>query len=150
MHGTDVRRIAERQALGVRIERLAELVQIGERAAQLQIGVLAVQQQTEDGLRGARIVDHLLGEEDAVQPAVLHNRTGRLVVLHPLEQEDQAVDGPARWDVMDVTVSTFEIHQRVRPHRLLNVPELLLVEAPQLLHLDAGAACAQTNRLNRT
>lgn len=93
-----MRCIAERQTLCIGIERLAELLQIGQRAAQLQIGMLAVQQQTEDCLCGARIVDHLLGEEDVVQAAVLDDGTGRLVVLHPLEEEDEAVYGPEEWE----------------------------------------------------
>lgn len=87
-----MRSIAQRQPLCVRIERLTELMQIGQRTAQRQVRMFAIQQQTENGLRGTSIIDHLLGEKDIVQSAVVNNRTGRFVILHPLEQKDEAMD----------------------------------------------------------
>lgn len=124
-------------------------MQIAERAAQRQIGVLAVEQQTENGLRGARVVDHLLREEDAVQAAVLHDRTGRLVVLHPLEQEDEAMDRSAsarkkrkcHRKQNNAHQPTTSVQSADASQHILKILEFAFVETPQLLHLDACASC---------
>lgn len=92
MNGAYLRRIAKRQSFGVRIKRLAELAKVGQRGAQLQIGMFAVEQQTENCLRGASVVDDLFGKEYIVETIVGDHRSGWLIVLHPFEEEYQAVD----------------------------------------------------------
>lgn len=96
MNGSDLRCIAQRQTFRVRIEGLAELTEVGQRRAQLEIGMLAVQQQTENGLSGASIIDDLFGEEYRLEAIVLDHGSSWFVVLHPFEEENQSMDWSER------------------------------------------------------
>ena len=84
-----------------------------------EIDVLRVEQDGEDGLRGARVGDHLLGEEDVV----LVPRRDRPVVglreaLLPLEEEDEPMHLAERLHRVRVEgVDLFELHS-LDAHRL--------------------------------
>jgi len=88
----DLVAVGDGQTLEVRGEIAREGLELGQRIAQLD--VLAVEQDGQDGLRGAGVADHLLGEEE---PILLAGELGRLgalpVVGLVLEEEDEAVDG---------------------------------------------------------
>lgn len=65
--------------------------------AEFKVGrVFDVEQDAENGLRGTRVVDDLLCEKDAVQAIVGDDRPSGLIVLHPFEQEDEAVNWSER------------------------------------------------------
>lgn len=95
VHGADLGGVAQCQTLCVRIKRLAEFTKVSKRLAQFQIRMLAVQQQTEDSLGGARIVDDLFGKENWLETIVFDDGTSGLVVLNPFEEKDQSVDRSA-------------------------------------------------------
>ena len=55
--------------------------------------MLGVEENGEDGLGCARVLDHLLREEHLVGPVVDDYGTLGIFVGHPLEKEHQSVDG---------------------------------------------------------
>lgn len=96
VHGTNLRSVAQRQSLCVRIEGLAKLVEVRQRLAQLQIGMLAVQQQTEYSLSSACIIDDLFSKKDLFETIIFNDGSSWLVVLNPFEEKDQSMDGTGR------------------------------------------------------
>lgn len=99
-----------------------------QRVTKFHVGMLAVQQDTQNSLSRAGIVDDLFREENLIQSTVLDNGTGRLVVLYPLEEEYQTVDG-------------FQVLERV------------CVQTPEFFHLNSLATwqCRkQKTRIRRT
>jgi hypothetical protein len=75
----------------IRRELARELSELGQLLAQIYL--VGVEEDGKDGLRGAGVVDHLIGKEDVGFESIL----GRSVIGFvgpPLEEEDQAVDRP--------------------------------------------------------
>lgn len=102
--------IAQCEPLVEWIEWLTKFFEFGQGAAQRQIRMPAVQQNTQDGLGGASIVDdlkqainayawnmylrsgyffsnYLFGEENFVSATILHYRASRLIFLDVFKQE---------------------------------------------------------------
>ena len=55
--------------------------------------MIAVQENVDDRLRGAGVVDDLLGEKDVGQAVVRQDRAALVMTRQPLEQKDESVYG---------------------------------------------------------
>lgn len=89
MDGADGSRIGQSESLQVWIEGGAECFKVAESRSQFHVClVLDVEQDAEDGLGGACIVDDLFSEENIVQAIISDHGTGWFVVLHPFKEED--------------------------------------------------------------
>ena len=78
----------------------------------------------------------LFGEENVVEPRVLHNRPGRFIVGGPFEEEDQ----PWKTTQNRAADFFFNFYLILLPVDWLEILEEFSVQAPQLLHLDTGHA----------
>ena len=79
-----------------------------------------------------RETENLLGEEDAVQPAVLDNAARRFLLCCPFEEEDQ----PGFVFLFSRVLTQRSKMLKKSPKDWLKIGKLFLIETPQLFHLN--------------